>query len=152
MAYSPLHPLSLRVATLLACISLSSGCGDDGEPVIPDGKNTLIRVDAPGPEIPEARLGIRISCDGTVVVPSQPSGDFDFETELELTSSNGTMLSWEGAFNLPVGECMTTLGLDCAGELVCTGSETITIEDGDNIHDLVLVCPASVGAFDACYP
>jgi len=133
-------------------MSLSSGCGNDSEPVIPDGKNTLIRVHAPGPEIPEARLGIRISCDGTVVVPSQPSADFDFEAGLDLTSSNGTMLSWEGAFNLPVGECVTTLGLDCAGERVCTDSEAMTIEDGDNIHDLVLVCPASIGAFEACYP
>lgn len=144
--------MRLRLACLLSA-TLMFGCGNDSEPAIPDGKNTLIRVDAPGPEMNEARMGILISCNDTVVVPAQPSGDFfDFETELELMSSNGSMSLWEGAFNLPVGECVFTLGFHCAGELVCMGSQTMTIEDGDNIYDVVLVCSLPIGSrFDACF-
>jgi hypothetical protein len=81
----------------------------------------------------------------------QDTGDFDFETELELKSGDDGHAFWEGVFDLPVGECTFTLGLSCAEEIVCIGSQGITIEAGDNVYDdVVLVCSLSIGLFDAC--
>ena len=128
---------------------LMFGCGDGEEGIA--GGNTLIRVDAPIPhDFVPVSMGIRISCDGTWVVPEQDTGEFDFETELELTSGDGSAAFWDGVFDLPLGECAFTLGLSCADEIVCIGSQGITIRKGDNYEDVVLVCPLSIGAFDAC--
>lgn len=140
---------------LLACLlgtTPLSGCGDGSEGAIPAGKNTLIRVDAPSPDdFEQARMGIRITCNGTPGVPDQGTGEFDFETELEPKNGDSGQSFWQGAFDLPVGECTFTFNLSCAWQPVCIGSQSLTIVDGDNIFlDVVLVCPLSIGTFDAC--
>lgn len=151
MVFLQLRELVRLVAISLACITLGVGCGGGEEGL--SGGNTRIRVDAPLPESTQPSMGIRISCNGALEVPDQDTGDFDFETELELKSGDKGQSFWEGVFDLPLGECVFTLGLHCSEELVCVGSQSITIEEGDNIFDdVVLVCPLSIGAFDPCYP
>lgn len=128
---------------LVLSTTLVFACGDSEEG-IPGGNNTLIQVDAPTPDdFEHASMGIRITC----------TGDFALEMELEVKSRDASQTFWEGVFNLPIGACVVTLVLSCADEIVCIGSQEITIQEGDNLYEgVVLTCPLSIGTFDSCLP
>lgn len=136
---------------MAVCFVLAVGCGGEDGGI--SGGNTLIRVDAPLPGATDVSMGVRISCDGVLEVPEHEPDPLDFRAELERKENDDSEPQWQGIFDLPVGECTFTLALQCDDEIVCIGSQTMTIEDGDNIYDVVLVCALSIGGgIDRCYP
>lgn len=134
-----------------ACMATTSGHRIAYDGVCEAGAlgNTLIRVDTLSPGSELARMDIGISCDLDAEPPGQaPPDAVHTSGELELTTGEGGESFWEGVFDLPIGACTLTLRVSCDGEVVCVGSVTSTILEGENILDVILPCSTGAAVCD----
>ena len=103
--------------------------------------NTTLRVDTVYGDLELARMDADFGCYTETDPSDQASPDVYVSGGLELESGNDSETMWEGVFDLPLGVCTLTLRLACNGEVLCLGSQNVTIE-ADTILDVVLPCSA----------
>ncbi len=103
--------------------------------------NTTLRVDTVYGDLELARMDADFGCYTETEPSDQATPDVYVSGALELESGNDSETMWQGVFDLPLGVCTLTLRLACNGEVLCLGSQNVTIE-ADTVLDLVLPCSA----------
>lgn len=151
----------------MLCAALVAACSSDRSPVV----STEINLDIVHPSdsgdlgFTIDRVDYRITCTGNPpgsfpIPPADTTGtDVDFDDSVDISGAFEVVDTrvpplWMATMDLPPGLCTLTMLVFEAEEVVCIGSETLTIvEDETAKFDIVLVCSLSVdlpsGALDA---
>lgn len=147
-----------RLAALLCAASLAA-CTSDSAVVVP----TEVNLDIVHPDGASTDLGFSIDrVDYRVTCGSNAPGDFpippadtsgtlvgfddsvDMSGAFEIIDTRDPPI-WQAAMDLPPGDCTLTMAVWDTDEIVCVGSQTLTIvESASTKFDIVLVCSLSV--------
>jgi hypothetical protein len=125
--------------------------------------NTELNLDIVNPGGTSGELGFsidrvdyRITCDGNPpgsypIPDADTSGTlYNYDDSVDISGAFETVDTrvppvWQAVMDLPPGLCTITLSVYEDDEIVCVGSQTLTIlEDGTTKYDIVLVCSLSV--------
>ncbi len=141
----------------LLCIALVAACTNDAVEAVP----TEVNLDIVHPSGSGAlgfeidRVDYRVTCAGTApgtfpIPPTSTGGDPDYDDSVDVSGSfeivdTRTPPIWQATMGLPPGDCTMTMSVWDGDEIVCVGSETLTIVEGSAFKfDIVLVCSLSV--------
>lgn len=155
MKFSVRVVASLCLALVVACASGTDGSGPTG--------NTELNLDIVNPGGTSSELGFsvdrvdyRITCagnpPGSYPIPdADTSGSlYNYDDSVDISGAFEVVDTrvppvWQAVMDLPPGDCTITLSVYEDDEIVCVGSQTLTIlEDGTTKYDIVLVCSLSV--------
>ena len=155
--------ISIHVLALL-CATTLFACDAGTEPG-PAG-NTELNLDIvnPGGDTGAGfsidRVDYRITCAGSPpgtydIPPADTNGtDYNYDDSVDISGAFETVDTrdppvWQAVMDLPPGDCTITLSVYEDDEIVCVGSQTLTInEDATTKYDIVLVCSLSIDAPD----
>ncbi|HSN70547.1 MAG TPA: hypothetical protein VLT59_03520 [Steroidobacteraceae bacterium] len=146
-----------RSIALLSC-ALALGCTNDRANVVSTEVNLdIVHPDGSG-ELAFSidRVDYRVTCPGTPpgtapIPPEDTTGtppvfddSVDMSGAFEIVDSRVPPI-WQATMALPPGECTLTMLVYEDDEVVCVGSETLTIVEGAAVQfDILLVCSLSV--------
>jgi hypothetical protein len=154
-----ISPKPLAFLCVVLAAACTAGTGTDG------GRtgNTELNLDIinPGGTSGELgfsidRVGYRITCAGTPppgypIPDADTSGtDYNYDDSVDISGAFETVDTrvppvWQAVMDLPPGLCTITLSVWDGNEVVCIGSQTLTInEDATTKYDIVLVCSLSI--------
>lgn len=146
----------------LLCIALVVGCTGEAAGVVP----TEVNLDIVHPSGSGAlgfeidRVDYRVTCPGTApgtfpIPPADTTGaDYVYDDSVDMSGAfevvdTRTPPIWQATLGLPPGDCTMTMSVWDGDEIVCVGSETLTIVEGAAFKfDIVLVCSLSVDVPD----
>jgi cysteine-rich repeat protein len=148
-----MHCRSFIVTVVLSCIALSAACDGGSQEAVSSGTtevNLLISDPATAPE--ELALLIdfvsyRITCLDSAATPTyDDSVDIIGNFETNVTENPAV---WTLVTDLPLSPCSIALWVFYEDEVVCSGSETLSIVEDDNVlapnkANIVLECNLSV--------
>jgi hypothetical protein len=146
---------------VLACMGLAVACtsGTDGG----TSGNTELNLDIINPGATSGELGFSIDrVDYRITCAGNPPGSYpipdadtigtldDYDDSVDISGAFETVDTrvppvWQAVMDLPPGLCTITLSVWDGNEVVCIGSQTLTInEDATTKYDIVLVCSLSI--------
>jgi hypothetical protein len=152
--------LSFNLLALL-CLVLAAACtsGTEGGPT----GNTELNLDIVNPGGTSGELGFSIDrVDYRITCAGNPSGsypipdadtsgtDYNYDDSVDISGAFEVVDTrvppvWQAIMDLPPGICTITLSVWDDDEVVCIGSQTLTInEDATTKYDIVLVCSLSI--------
>ncbi|MGB8223658.1 MAG: hypothetical protein WCF10_13820, partial [Polyangiales bacterium] len=145
--------------TALLCMAVIAGCTSSGARVVPIEVNLdIVHPDGSSTDLGFSidRVDYRITCPGTApgtfpIPPADTGGTtYTYDDSVDMSGAfeivdTRTPPVWQAAMSLPPGICTITLLVYDQDEVVCIGTQTLTIvANASTKFDITLVCSLSV--------